>query len=149
MVLAVMAPSLKARSKLMFFPDSRTACTMPSTSTHWPSSAPVSNSVKLSLGAARRQRGPPNHVRLGALNDGSIIPCGTYARYLNQVARLERKRRHRHIDRARSVGGKKRRSPRIDVQVVVGDYGGQMYGIVPRRLFDRQTVDVVGLGEGR
>ena len=115
MVLAVMAPSLKARSKLMFFPDSRTACTTPSTSTHWPSSAPLSNSVKLSLGARRRQRGLPNYVRLGALKDRSIIPCGTYARDLDQVACLERQRRHRHKDRARSVGGKKHRVPRIGV----------------------------------
>jgi hypothetical protein len=48
-----MAPSLKASSKLMFFPASQTACTTPSTSTHWPSTAPVRISVKVTLGAVK------------------------------------------------------------------------------------------------
>jgi hypothetical protein len=88
-------------------------------------------------------------VRLGALDDRSIIPRGTYALNLDQVACMERQRRHRHINRTRSVGGKKRWPPRIGIQVVISNYGGQTYRIVPHRLFERQIVGVVGLGKGR
>src|ERR1700733_12455225 len=49
MVVANTVPSLKARSRSMFFPDSRTACITPSTSTHRPSSAPVSIWPKVML----------------------------------------------------------------------------------------------------
>jgi len=51
MVVAVIGPSLKANSKMMFLPDSFADWTTPSISIHWPSSAPASNCVRFTLGA--------------------------------------------------------------------------------------------------
>ena len=112
-----MAPSLKARSKLMFFSTRRTACTTPSTSTHWPSSVPLSSAVEV-ISARSKAKGLPNQVRPAGPDDGSIIPGGAYARYFNQVARLKGTAGgdERHKDSSGRVGDKKRRPPLIDVK---------------------------------
>jgi hypothetical protein len=88
-------------------------------------------------------------VRLGTLKDGSIVPCGAYPLNLDQVAGLKWLRRHRYKNRARSVGREKSRVPRIDLQIVVCNYGGQTYGVVPHSLCERQIVDVAGFSERR
>ena len=50
-----------AQSQLQneFFPVCQTACTTPSTSTHWPSSAPLSSAAKVTLGAVAGKRDLP------------------------------------------------------------------------------------------
>ena len=44
-------------------------------------------------GRGRRQRGLPKQARLAGTDDGSITPCGTYARNFKQIAGFERNRR--------------------------------------------------------
>jgi hypothetical protein len=74
----------------------------------------------------------PNAVHFNGLNDGSVISWRAHPRYLNDVAGLKGnlgKPRKGNKDTARQVGDKKRRSPFVDIRVVVVDYGLQVHGI--------------------